>query len=143
MKLTAHIVVRGAERAAGWYTQVFGARETQRVPLPDGRFMALVLAVGDSSLHLADEFAELGVVSPQSLGGTPVTVTFETDDVDAVWQRALAAGAEVVHPVMDAFWGDRHGIFRDPFGHRWGVCKHLRDVPAEDIAREAAKMMGQ
>jgi PhnB protein len=142
MKISPHIVVRDAARATEWYKRVFDATETRRVALPNGKLMAVALTIGDSSIHLADEFPELGVVSPLTVGGTSVTLTIETPDADAVWRRALAAGAEVVHPLADAFWGERHGIVRDPFGHRWGVAQHLRDVAPADIARAAAKAFG-
>jgi PhnB protein len=91
---------------------------------------------------VADEFPEMDVLGPLSIGGTPVVLHLLTDDVDALWQRALDAGAEVRHPLQEAFWGERHGQIVDPFGHRWGLSQHLRDVPDDEIARAAAEAFG-
>jgi PhnB protein len=141
--ITAHIVVRGAARAADWYRDVFGAVETSRVPVPGGKVMSIELWFGDSPIRLADEFPEMNVVSPETLGGSPVTLTVFTDDVNALWKRAVDAGAQVFHPLQDAFWGDRHGVIIDPFGHRWGVAQHLRDVPQPEIERAAMEAFSQ
>jgi PhnB protein len=110
--------------------------------VPGGKFMQIELRFGDSTVMIADEFPEMGVLSPLSLGGTYGALTITTDDVDSLWQRALAAGAEVFQPLQDAFWGDRHGQVIDPFGHRWGLAQHIRDVPVEDIEAAAAAMFG-
>lgn len=138
--VTAHIVVRGAAEAAQWYERAFGATTERRIPVPDGRFMEIRLRFGDSPVMLADEFPELGVLSPLSLGGTYSALHIDTDDVDALWQRALDAGAQVHQPLADAFWGDRHGQVIDPYGHRWGLSQHLRDVPEDELTRAAAAM---
>lgn len=138
--ITPHIVVGGAARAADWYRAVFQAEEIGRIQVPDGRFMEIELRVGDSSLMIADEFPEMNVLSPLSLGGTYGALHVHTDDVDAVWNRAVGAGAMVFRPLADVFWGDRHGQIIDPFGHRWGLSQHLRDVPREEIQRAAARM---
>ena len=140
--ITPHIVVRGAARAAEWYAEALGAHERSRIALPDGRLMSVELWFDDASVMVADEFPEMGVLSPLSVGGTSVVLNLQTDDVDALWERALAAGAEVLHPLQDAFWGDRHGQITDPFGHRWGLAQHVRDVPPEEIARAAAAAFG-
>jgi PhnB protein len=134
--------VRDAGRAAEWYEHALGAEPGRRVQLPDGRFMQIELRFGDSQVMIADEFPELGIVSPQTLGGTYGALHLATDDVDALWQRAVDAGAEVVHPLGDAFWGERFGQVVDPFGHRWGLAQHLREVPAEELARAAAEAFG-
>ena len=140
--LTPHIVVRGAAGAADWYARAFGAEERQRVELPGDKIMSLELRFGESPVMVAVEFPEMGVLSPLSVGGTSVVLNVLTDDVDALWARALEAGAEVLHPLQDAFWGDRHGQITDPFGHRWGLAQHIRDVSAEEIARAAAEAFG-
>jgi PhnB protein len=142
LTLTPHIVVRDAAAAADWYGRALGAEERQRVELPGGKIMSLELRFGDSPVMVADEFPEMGVLSPLSIGGTAVVLNLATDDVDALWARALEAGAEVLHPLQDAFWGDRHGQITDPFGHRWGLAQHLRDVPPEEVARAAAEAFG-
>ena len=140
MNITPHIVVRDAERAVAWYAQALGAEEGSRIPLPGGKLMSVELAFGDSTVMLADEFPEAGVLSPLSVGGTSVVLNISTDDVDALWQRALDAGAEVLHPLADAFWGERHGQITDPFGHRWGLAQHIRDVPHDEVVRAAASV---
>jgi len=91
---------------------------------------------------IADEFPDLGIVSPRTLGGTYGALHITTSDVDALWQRAIDAGAEVFHPLGDRFWGERFGQIIDPFGHRWGMATHLRDVPTDEVARAAAEMFG-
>jgi PhnB protein len=140
--LTAHLVVRDVVRAAEWYAQALGAEERSRVPLPGDRVMTIELAFGDSTVMIADEFPDQGIVSPLTLGGTYGALQLATDDVDTLWKRALDAGAEVFHPLQDTFWGERHGQIIDPFGHRWGLSQHLRDVSPQEIAREAAKAFG-
>jgi PhnB protein len=142
MIVTPHIVVRDASRAADWYERALGAEERSRVPLPGGKVMTVELWFGDSPVMIADEFPDLGIVSPLTLGGTYGALHLTTDDVDALWQRALDAGAEVFHPLGDTFWGERFGQIIDPFGHRWGMATHLRDVPADEVARAAAEMFG-
>lgn len=136
--ITPHIVVRGAAAAVEWYVRALGGEERSRVPLPDGKLLSVELAFGDSTLRLADEFPEQDVLSPQAIGRTAVVLHFTTDDVDALWRRALDAGAEVVHPLADQFWGDRQGQIADPFGHRWNLSQHLREVPPDELARLAA-----
>jgi PhnB protein len=139
MTITPHICVRGAERAAAFYRNAFGAEEISRVPTPDGRLMSVRLRIGDGNLHLADEFPELGVLAPPSIGGTAVVLSMEVVDAEAVFAQAIAAGAEVREPLQDAFWGDRHGQLEDPFGHRWNIDQHLRDVPHDEIVAAAAR----
>lgn len=135
-RLTPHIVVRGAAEAADWYKRVLGAKELgQRIAAPGGKFMHIDLWFGDAAVMLADEFPEMSVLSPQSIGGTSVVLMLTADDVDVLWQRAVAAGARIFHPLQDQFWGDRQGQLIDPFGHRWGLAQHMRDVSPEEIAR--------
>ena len=107
--ITPHIVVRDAARAAEWYTQVFGASERRRLAVPDGRLMQVELWFGDSAVMLADEFPEMGVISPLSVGGTATVLHFKADDASATWERAIAAGAEVRQPLQEAFWGSCMG----------------------------------
>jgi len=140
--ITAHIVVRDAARAAEWYGEAFGAVEENGIRVPDGRLMEIALRIGNSPLMIADEFPEMGVLSPLSVGGTYGALHIATDDVDTLWDRALAAGAEVHQPLQDVFWGDRHGQVIDPFGHRWGLSQHLRDVPPAEIDAAVAAMFG-
>jgi PhnB protein len=138
--VTPHIVVRDASRAAEWYEQALGAELGNRIPVPGGRYLQIELIFGDSHVMIADEFPEMGAISPQTLGGTYGALTIATDDVDALWQRAVDAGAEVFHPLQDAFWGERHGQIVDPFGHRWGLAQRIEDVAPEEVARRAAAL---
>jgi len=142
MSISAHIVVQGAERAAEFYRGAFGAREIDRIPVPDGRFMSIRLRIGDSVLHIADEFPEMGVLAPPSVGGTPVVLALDVTDAEAVFAQAVAAGAQVRQPLADMFWGDRHGQLTDPFGHRWNISQHLRDVPHDEVVAAAARLFG-
>jgi len=139
MVITPHIVVRGADRAAAFYREAFGAQELERIPVPGGRLMSVRLRVGDGLLHVADEFPEMGVLAPPSIGGTAVVLALDVDDADAVFARAVAAGAEVRQPLGDMFWGDRHGQLEDPFGHRWNVAQHVHDVPHDEVVAAAAE----
>jgi uncharacterized glyoxalase superfamily protein PhnB len=139
MQITPHLVVQGAERAAAFYRDAFGAEELSRIPTPDGRLMSVQLRIGDSHMHLADEFPELGVLAPPTIGGTPVVLALDVADAEAVFAQAVAAGAQVRQPLADTFWGDRHGQLEDPFGHRWNVGQHLRDVPHDDVVAAAAR----
>ena len=142
MLITAHIVVQGAERAAQFYRDAFGAQETERIPVPDGRLMSIQLRIGDSMLHLADEFPEMGVLAPPSIGGTPVTLALDVADAEAVFAQAVAAGAQVRRPLAEVFWGDRHGQLTDPFGHHWNISQHVRDVPHDEVVAAAARVLG-
>ena len=138
LPITAHIVVQGADRAAAFYRDAFGAEELDRIPVPGGRLMSVRLRIGGGLLHLADEFPEMGVLAPPSIGGTPVVLALEVADAEAVFGQAIAAGAEVRQPLRDMFWGERHGQLEDPFGHRWNVSQHLRDVPHDEVVAAAA-----
>jgi len=138
--LSAHLVVQGAERAAAFYADAFGATELDRIPTPDGRLMSLQLRLGDAVVHLADEFPELGVLAPPSVGGTAVVLALEVPDAEAVFAQAVAAGATVLQPIGDTFWGDLHGQVEDPFGHRWNVSRHVRDVPHDEVVAAAAAL---
>ena len=140
--ITPHIVVKDATAATDWYKQVLGAEERSRIEVPGGKLMQVELWFGDSAVMLADEFPELGVLSPLSVGGTATVLHLYTNDVEALWKRAVDAGAEVRQPLQDVFWGERYGQITDPFGHRWGLAQHLRSVPREEIAEAAAAMFG-
>jgi PhnB protein len=140
--ITPHLVVRDAARAADWYVAALGAEELGRIEVPGGKLMQVELRFDDATVMLADEFPDMGVLSPQSIGGTATVLHLATDDVDALWERAIGAGAEIRQPLSDAFWGERYGQITDPFGHRWGLAQRIRDVPREEIARAAAELFG-
>lgn len=132
--ITPHLVCRGAAEAIDFYTKAFGAVEQARLPGADGRLMHALLIIGNAALMLVDEYPEQGAVSPLTLKGSPVTIHLYVDDVDATVAQAVAAGAQVIMPVADMFWGDRYGVLKDPFGHQWSVATHVRDVSPEEIA---------
>jgi PhnB protein len=140
MPITPHLVVQGAERAAAFYRDAFAAEEIARIPIPDGRLMSVQLRIGDGVLHIADEFPDMGVLAPPSVGGTAVVLSLEVADADAIFAQALTAGATVRQPVQEMFWGDRHGQLEDPFGHRWNVSQHVRDVPHDEVVAAAAEL---
>lgn len=142
MPIAPHIVVQDAERAVAFYRDAFGAEELSRIPTPDGRLMSVELRIAGGLLHLADEFPELGVLAPPSIGGTAVVLALDVRDAQAVFAQAVAAGAEIRQPLQEAFWGDLHGQLDDPFGHRWNVGQHLRDVPHDEIVAAAARAFG-
>lgn len=131
--ITPHLVCRDAAAAIDFYRKAFGAVEQGRLPGPDGKLMHAAITIGGAALMLVDEFPGQGMPSPQSLGGSPVTIHLYVADVDATVAQAVAAGASVTMPVADMFWGDRYGRLVDPFGHQWSVATHVRDVGAEEI----------
>ena len=141
-RVTPYLSVDGAGAAIDFYTTVLGATERVRMPAPDGKVGHAELMIGDSVIMLADEFPDMGAPSPRSLGGTPVTMNIYVEDVDAVYERAMQAGAKALGPVQDQFYGDRSGQFEDPFGHRWNVATYVEDVPPDEMARRAAEAMG-
>jgi PhnB protein len=112
-----------------------------RMPGPDGRIGHAELQIRDSVVMLSDEFPDMGVVSPQSLGGTPVTLSVYVDDVDSVIDRAVAAGATLERPIEERFYGDRSGQIVDPWGHRWSIATHVEDVPPDEMQRRADEFM--
>jgi PhnB protein len=137
---TPYLIVRGAAAAIDFYTKAFGAKEMMRMPGPDGKIGHADLVVGGGHIMLADESPEMGHKSPQSFGGTPVSLVLYVEKVDEVVQRATAAGAKLQRPVEDQFYGDRMGSVTDPFGHVWHVTTHIEDVSAEEMNRRASAM---
>jgi len=136
--LTPHLVVKGASQAIEFYKRAFGAEEIVRMPGPDGNsVMHAELKIGDSRLWLVDEFPAMGSLGPHGIGGTPVTIHVYVEDADAIFNQAVAAGAEVRMPIEDAFWGDRYGLIVDPFGHKWSVATHKEDLTPEELAKRA------
>ena len=137
--LSPYISVDGAAAAIDFYSKVFGAKERMRMPGPDGKIGHAELQIGDSVLMLADEWKEGGFLAPKAVGRNSVTLSLFVEDVDAVFDRALAAGATSLRPVENQFYGDRSGQFEDPFGHRWSVATHVEDVSPEEMAKRAAE----
>ena len=140
--VTPYLIIKGAAGALEFYKKAFGAEELYRMPQPDGRIGHAEIRIGNSRVMLADEFPETGYRSPQSLGGSPVSILLYVKDVDAMAGKALAAGAKVIRPVQDQFYGDRSGTFADPYGHVWTIATHKEDVSVEEINRRAAARAG-
>lgn len=136
--LTPHLVCAGAAQAIEFYARAFGAVEEFRMPDPDGKLMHACVRIGDSQLMLVDEFPDHGRLGPKALNGSPVTIHHFVDNVDAVVKQAAEAGATVTMPPTDMFWGDRYAALVDPFGHRWSVATHQRDLSPEEIAEAMA-----
>ena len=139
--VTSYLIVRHAARAIDFYKQAFGATELMRFPGPDGKIGHAEIKIGEGVVMLADESPERGHKSPQALGGTPVSLMFYVPDVDARFAKAVAAGATIMNPLKDQFYGDRSGTITDPFGHVWTIATHSEDVSAEEMQRRLAAMM--
>jgi uncharacterized glyoxalase superfamily protein PhnB len=138
--LSPHIVCDGAAQAIEFYKAAFGAVETARMPGPDGRLMHAAVRIGDSTLMLVDEMPEWGVRGARKIGGSPVTLHLYVEDADATFARAVAAGAKVTMPLADQFWGDRYGQLEDPFGHKWSIATHLRDMTRDEMMQAMKQM---
>jgi PhnB protein len=136
--ITPYLCIKGAASAIDFYKRALGATETMRMPHSDGRIAHAEIKIGSATIMLADDFPEMGVRSPKSLGGTPVTLHMYVQDVDALVTKATAEGLKVLRPVEDQFYGDRGGKFEDPFGHHWWIATHKEDVAPEELAKRAA-----
>jgi PhnB protein len=141
-RLTPYLIVDDGAAAVDFYTSILGATERMRMAGPDGKIGHTELELGDSLIMLADEHPEVGALSPRSVGGTPVSLHVYVDDADDVFKRAIGAGATSQRPVEDQFYGDRLGVFEDPFGHKWNVATHVEDVSPEEMERRAAEAAG-
>jgi PhnB protein len=136
--VTPYLSIKGAANAIEFYKKAFGAREVMRMAQPDGRLRHAELQIGDSRIMVADEFPDLNFRGPHSIGGTPVHLHLYVDDVDTVVNRAVAAGAKILRPVQDQFYGDRSGSLADPHGHVWHVATHKEDLSMEELQKRAA-----
>ncbi|HEV7517074.1 MAG TPA: VOC family protein [Thermoanaerobaculia bacterium] len=141
--VTPYLCVRDAASAILFYQQALGATEVVRLAGPSGKIGHADLKIGGAHIMLSDEFPEMGVRSPQSLGGSPVSLELYTEDVDALFARAVAAGAKVLRPVADQFYGDRGGKLEDPFGHVWWIATHKAEVSPDEMKRRAAALFGE
>lgn len=140
--VTPHLLCRDAAAIIDFCVRAFGATEALRLPAPGGRIMHAQIRIGDSAVMLADTHPDCGSRDPDGLGGTPVVLHLQVPDVDAIYDRALAAGAVSVMPPQDMFWGDRYGQVRDPNGHVWALATHVRDVSPDELLAAAAAMAG-
>ena len=139
--ITPYLTVKNAAAAIDFYTEAFGARELYRLGT-NGVIGHAELMIGQAQIMLSDEFPEMDVLSPESRGGSPVCLHLYVEDVDAFVGKAVAAGAKVVRPVEDQFYGDRGGKLLDPFGHVWWFATHIEDVSPEEMQRRAAALYG-
>jgi PhnB protein len=138
--VTPYLVTANADKAIEFYKEAFGARELVRLPSPDGKVMHAEIKIGDSQVMLSDECPDWDALGPLTRGGTTVSIVLYVEDVDAVVNRAIAAGAKAVMPVTDQFWGDRMGTVIDPFGHKWSIATHIEDVSPEEMKTRAAAL---
>ena len=132
---TPYLCCKNAAEALDFYHQAFGALETMRLSEPGGRIGHAEMTIGKAQIMISDEYADMGVLSPESLGGSPVLIHLYVADVDAVVARAAAAGATVTRPPADQFYGDRSASLVDPFGHRWMIATRKEEVSAEEMQR--------
>lgn len=140
--LTPHLVCAGAADAIEFYKQAFNAVELMRLSGPQGKLIHAAIRIGDSAIMLADESPDCGSCGPLTLKGSPVTLHLQVENADALFEQAVNAGAKVIMPLDDMFWGDRYGVIEDPFGHHWALATHLRDVSMDELQQAAQKMCG-
>jgi PhnB protein len=138
--VTPYLTIKNAAKALEFYKRAFGATETVKLMMPDGRLGHAELRLGDSLIMLSDEFPEYGGKAPDTLGGSPVNIHLYVENVDAFFKKALTAGAKERKPVMDQFYGDRSGQLEDPFGHLWWVATHKEDVAPEELQKRVQAM---
>jgi PhnB protein len=138
--VTPYLAIKNAAKALEFYKRAFGASESYKLMMPDGRLGHAEIRLGDSIVMLSDEFPEFGGKAPETLGGSPVSIHLYVEDVDKFFEKALAAGAKERKPVMDQFYGDRSGQLEDPFGHLWWVATHKENVAPAEIEKRAHAM---
>lgn len=136
--VTPYLVINDAAGAIEFYKKAFGATEIMRMADPSGKVGHAEIKIGDSPIMLADEYPEMGARSVQTLGGSPISIMLYVEDVDALGAQATAAGAKLVQPIENKFYGDRSGSFEDPFGYRWHIATHIEDISTEEMHKRAA-----
>ncbi|HEY3094891.1 MAG TPA: VOC family protein [Nitrososphaera sp.] len=141
--ITPGLAVRNAAEALDFYKKAFGAKEKMRMPGPDGKIMHAEIQIGDSHVTVGEEMPQMGHPSPQTINGSPVNLYIYVKNVDKAFDQAVKAGATVVMPVTDMFWGDRHGALQDPFGHRWGIATRKRNLSAKEMQKAADEWFAQ
>ncbi len=140
-RVTPYLTCKNAEKAIDFYTKAFGAKELFRIGSP-GMIGHAELKIGDSIIMLADEHPDMGILSPETIGGTPVGLMIYVEDVDTFAEKAIAEGLKVERPIEDQFYGDRSGHFVDPFGHKWTFSTHIKDVSPDEMNQKAKEMYG-
>ena len=138
--ITPYLIIKGAAAAMDFYKDVFGATEIMRMPQQDGRIGHAEMKMGDSFIMLADEYPEMDIVSPATLGNSTVGILLYVDDADATFNKAVSRGAKVNKPMADQFYGDRSGTVIDPFGHKWTIATHVEDVSPDEMERRMAAL---
>lgn len=141
--ISPYLVIKGAAKAIDFYKKVFYASELMRMNMPDGKIGFAELKIGDSLLLLSDEFTEMAAFGPHTLGGSPVRIHLYVDDVDAIIKKAVSAGAKLLRPAQDQFFGDRSASIEDPFGHIWSIATHKEDVSRSEMLKRFNQMMKQ
>jgi PhnB protein len=141
--ITPVLIVKNGDKAIEFYKNGFGVEERCRMKSPDGRVAHAELKLGDSVFMLSDEYPEMKCHSPKTIGGSPVSMYVYVDDVDSIFNKAISAGAKVLDPVKDQFWGDRHGRLEDPFGHLWSIATHKKDLSEEEMKKAAEAAFSQ
>lgn len=141
--VTPYLTIEGAGAALEFYKKAFGAEVTTTLPGPDGSVMHAEIRIGGAAIMLGEACPERGALGPKALKGSPVSIMLYVEDADAMAARAQKAGAKVTMPVADMFWGDRYGTLEDPYGHKWGVATHVRDVTEAEMAEAMRKMSEQ
>jgi PhnB protein len=136
--VTPYLIFSGAGDAIAFYKRALGAEEVMRMADPGGRIQHAEIKIGDSRIMLADEHPEIQALSPKTVGGSPVSIHLYIEDVDTAVEHAVAAGAKLIRPVADQFYGDRLGGIEDPFGYRWFIATHKEDLSMDEIRRRAA-----
>lgn len=140
-ELFAYLHIRNAADAIRFYSEAFGAEEKLRLAEPSGRIGHAELEIGGTTLMLADEFPEHGILGPEAHGGTTVTLHLHVDNADEVIRRAVEAGAELEREPKDEFYGERSGVVRDPFGHRWNIGHSIEDVSSDEMQRRYTEVV--
>jgi PhnB protein len=135
--VTPGLALRDTPAAIEFYKKAFGAKEKGRMAGPDGKIMHAELQIGDSRIMVGEEMPQMGHSSPLALGGSPVNLYVYVKNVDKAFDQAISAGATVVMPVADMFWGDRYGALKDPYGHKWGLATHKRDMSNKEMMKAA------
>jgi PhnB protein len=135
--VTPYLIFSGAGEAIAFYKTALGAEEVMRMDSPGGKVGHAEIKIGDSRIMLADEHPEIGALSPKTVGGSPVSIHLYVENVDRAVERAVAAGAKLIQPVEDKFYGDRTGGIEDPFGYRWYIATHKEDLTMDEIRGRA------
>ena len=141
--VTPSLKIRDTAKAIEFYKEAFGAMERGRFEMPGGAIMHAEIQIGNSVVMLGEEMPEMGAKGPLTLGGTPVRLHIYTEDVDSLFARATKAGATVMMPVADQFWGDRYGVLTDPFGHEWSIATHTKDLTVDEMKKSAEELFSR